>query len=70
MSYSARKLARVFVALAAVLLMFGEAAYAKTDKPNILVIWGDDIGYDNISAYNLGMTLSPTGGKPAREPGP
>ncbi len=25
------------------------------DKPNILVIWGDDIGYDNISAYNLGM---------------
>jgi len=25
------------------------------DKPNILVIWGDDVGYDNISAYNLGM---------------
>ncbi len=25
------------------------------DKPNILVIWGDDIGIDNISAYNLGM---------------
>ena len=28
---------------------------AKNKKPNILVIWGDDIGYDNISAYNLGM---------------
>ena len=24
-------------------------------KPNILVIWGDDIGYWNPSAYNLGM---------------
>ena len=25
------------------------------DKPNILVIWGDDIGVDNISAYHRGM---------------
>jgi len=25
------------------------------DKPNILVIWGDDIGVDNVSAYNQGM---------------
>src|SRR5262249_60871506 len=24
-------------------------------KPNILVIWGDDIGWSNISAYNHGM---------------
>ena len=24
-------------------------------KPNIVVIWGDDIGYWNISAYNQGM---------------
>ena len=24
-------------------------------KPNILVIWGDDIGWFNISAYNHGM---------------
>jgi arylsulfatase A-like enzyme len=24
-------------------------------KPNILIIWGDDIGYWNISAYNQGM---------------
>src|SRR5712672_2535511 len=28
---------------------------AKTDKPNILVIWGDDIGYWNISHYSKGM---------------
>ena len=25
------------------------------DKPNILVIWGDDIGQYNVSAYNMGM---------------
>jgi arylsulfatase len=24
-------------------------------KPNILIIWGDDIGWYNISAYNLGV---------------
>lgn len=28
---------------------------ATTKKPNILVIWGDDIGYWNISANNRGM---------------
>jgi arylsulfatase len=29
-------------------------AFAQ-DKPNILVIWGDDIGQFNVSAYNMGM---------------
>ena len=24
-------------------------------KPNILVIWGDDVGQQNISAYHRGM---------------
>ncbi len=28
---------------------------AQQKKPNILIIWGDDIGYWNISAYNQGM---------------
>ena len=28
---------------------------AQQRKPNILVIFGDDIGYWNISAYNQGM---------------
>ena len=28
---------------------------AKSDKPNILIIWGDDIGWFNISAYNHGV---------------
>ena len=30
-----------------------EAQEAK--KPNIVIIWGDDIGQFNISAYNMGM---------------
>ena len=25
------------------------------DKPNMLVIWGDDIGIANLSAYTMGM---------------
>ena len=29
--------------------------YAQKQKPNILVIWGDDIGQSNISAYTMGM---------------
>ena len=28
---------------------------AQTGKPNILVIWGDDIGIANISAYTMGV---------------
>src|SRR5215469_12592545 len=31
------------------------STWAQSAKPNILVIWGDDIGYHNISAYNLGI---------------
>jgi arylsulfatase len=31
------------------------AAAQQPKKPNILVIWGDDIGQFNISAYNRGM---------------
>jgi arylsulfatase A-like enzyme len=35
--------------------LFAVSGQAKTDKPNILVIWGDDIGWSNISAYHRGM---------------
>jgi arylsulfatase A-like enzyme len=31
------------------------SAAAQTDKPNILVIWGDDIGRSNISTYTRGL---------------
>ncbi len=30
-------------------------AIAQEQKPNILVIWGDDIGQSNISAYTMGL---------------
>lgn len=30
-------------------------AATKNKKPNMLVIWGDDIGQFNVSAYNSGM---------------
>ena len=30
-------------------------ASAQAKKPNILVIFGDDVGYWNVSAYNQGM---------------
>ncbi|MCZ6858749.1 MAG: sulfatase-like hydrolase/transferase, partial [Alphaproteobacteria bacterium] len=31
------------------------AQAATQNKPNILVIWGDDVGMYNISAYHRGM---------------
>jgi len=46
---------RTIFLLLAVLSPWGTAAHAQTGKPNILVIWGDDIGQFNISAYNNGM---------------
>ena len=47
----------LLVALAFVLILgcIGPATAAKTAKPNIVIIWGDDIGQSNISAYTKGM---------------
>jgi hypothetical protein len=42
------------VLLTAVVVAAGLPAAAQ-DKPNILVIWGDDVGRSNISAYTMGM---------------
>jgi arylsulfatase len=36
-------------------VMFFGLGQAQTKKPNILVIWGDDIGQSNISAYTMGL---------------
>jgi arylsulfatase len=44
----------MLVLITAVPLLIG-TANAQTAKPNILVIWGDDIGQFNVSAYNMGM---------------
>jgi arylsulfatase A-like enzyme len=50
------RLVKLLAWLGAALLAFAAPAMAQTgDKPNILVIWGDDIGGFNISAYNQGM---------------
>ncbi len=43
----------IAVCLLTLVSLSGTAVAA--DKPNILVIWGDDVGYWNISAYNQGM---------------
>jgi len=50
----------VMIALALNMVVFPawtRAAEAPPPKksPNILILWGDDIGFWNISAYNLGM---------------
>jgi arylsulfatase len=44
-------LARVLLVLGSGIALASQAA----DKPNILVIWGDDIGITNISAYSDGI---------------
>jgi arylsulfatase len=43
------------LAFSAVLYAALPVAAQDGKKPNIVIIWGDDIGYWNISAYNLGM---------------
>lgn len=42
------------IATATALSGVSSLAFADTAKPNILVLWGDDIGEFNISAYNMG----------------
>jgi arylsulfatase A-like enzyme len=43
------------LAAVAVATMVSAPATAQQQRPNILIIWGDDIGQFNISAYNSGM---------------
>jgi arylsulfatase len=44
-----------FLAVCLAAIWLAGSAMAAEKKPNILVIWGDDVGYWNISAYNQGM---------------
>jgi arylsulfatase len=48
---------RLFAVMTATLMAMALATVsaAETKQPNILVIWGDDIGQFNVSAYNMGM---------------
>jgi arylsulfatase len=55
-----RKIKQKFLFLLVVISLSGFVlgnvpAWAKTEKPNILVIWGDDVGQSNISAYTKGV---------------
>src|SRR5262245_66520709 len=48
------------VALTASLMTIGglphaDAQAADAKKPNIVIIWGDDIGLSNLSAYSMGL---------------
>jgi arylsulfatase len=43
------------LAVAAATALAASAAWGQADRPNILVIWGDDIGQSNISAYTMGL---------------
>ena len=45
----------LMVALAVISIATPASAQEDAKKPNILVIWGDDIGQFNVSAYNMGM---------------
>jgi arylsulfatase len=44
---------RLFLVLGVSVLLAASAS--AQDKPNILVIWGDDVGQSNISAYTRGV---------------
>ena len=47
---------RLAGALSAAMMMVGLVGSVQAQKkPNILIIWGDDIGWFNINAYNQGM---------------
>ena len=41
--------------LAATVATLLSAPALAADKPNILVVWGDDVGQSNISAYTMGL---------------
>ena len=46
---------KTIVIVGMMLLLAVSGQLFAQDKPNILVIWGDDIGQSNISAYTMGM---------------
>ena len=56
MTHSRRFHSFVAALLTAVLLGgFAQSASAQQKQPNIVIIWGDDIGQSNVSAYSMGL---------------
>ena len=45
----------LITAICALSLFPGNSSAAAGDKPNIVIIWGDDIGQSNVSAYSMGV---------------
>jgi len=43
------------IVLFTILVLTAAFLNAQDKKPNILIIWGDDIGQFNVSTYNMGM---------------
>ncbi|NRD74593.1 arylsulfatase [Shewanella sp. VB17] len=52
MKYQVKK---ILIPLSAIAVSLVSASLYAAEKPNILVIWGDDIGQSNISAYTHGL---------------
>ena len=57
---SSRTMVKFLTGIFAAGMLICGIAQAQTDKPNILVIWGDDIGWSNLGAYNHGVMGYPT----------
>lgn len=43
------------LAVASSLTLTASVAFSEDKSLNFLMIWGDDVGYWNVSAYNQGM---------------
>src|SRR5262245_7288321 len=54
-SFRAAATAATILAVASFGSFVSPAQAQPQGKPNILVIWGDDIGWYNVSAYNQGV---------------
>lgn len=55
MTIMLRIAAWILVLILGTLTLAAQAEAQGAKKPNILIIWGDDIGQFNVSAYNQGM---------------
>ena len=62
------KIRSILLTSLSVLALVAGPAFAQQKKPNIVIIWGDDIGQSNISAYSHGTDgLQDAQHRPRRE---
>ena len=50
-----KPVSRFALGVGMVFMAAAPASAKSTDKPNIVIIWGDDIGQSNLSAYTNGL---------------